>query len=429
MVELLGLVRIGNVLNHWKDGRFSYNLRGLQTDLDWQLESQLKLVGARMKPLVYFVTFVIVAVSATVSTTHYALLYFGVHLLGMLHGAGIPMLVFGMLPFPIPPDPPPYIAMACSAPLLILALRRLVILTRSGSFTPPEFRGFAYVVAWIGLGLTLAAAGVYLFFTHSVIITLHALSPASWAVMLAFFLAELTGPLKQRPVLKRFAVAMGVVALAAIFLPWDVYVGKLAYDRLCVSRAGEKVYATVHTPSYLLVGEARGSDGFGIYTAVNDVLDRRFSFVEVQRQPGNTAQINSLNGWFNFRVPDAKFFRITLGSAGAAACLPADRGPIRQAIAGRLKPGECLQFYPIEAPTSRYEIDVEHDAKPAWYTWRVFMQRVSVTDRQTGSLLGESTVYQRVGGRLSSNRELEDRECPKPRERRSLRELRKAVLL
>jgi len=382
-----------------------------------------------MRTLVYLVTFLIIAISAVASTTHYALLYFRVHLLGMFHGAGIPLLVFGALPFPTRPDPPPYIAIACSAPLLILALRRLVILARSGSFTPPEFRGFTYVVAWIGLGLILAAVGVYLF-THSVVITLIALSPASWTVMLAFFLGELTGPLKQRPVLKRFAVAMGVVTLAAIFLPWDVYVAKLAYDRLCVSRSGEKVYATVHTPSYLLVGEAPGSDGFGIYTAVNDVLDRRFSFVEVQRQQNNTTQANSLNAYFNYRVPEAEFFRISLGSTGSVGCLPADRGPILRATAkGQLKPGECLQFYPIEAPTSRYEIDVEYDAKPVWYTWRVFMQRVSVADRQTRSLLGESTVFQRVGGRLSSNRELEERECPKRRERRSLTELRKAVLL
>ncbi len=265
---------------------------------------------------------------------------------------------------------------------------------------------------------------------RSAALSLLALSPASWALLLSFVLAELAGPVKSSPILKRAAIAIGVIALAAIFLPWDAFVAKYSYERLCASRSGEKVYAAVRVPSYLLVGEAPGDDSFRIQTAVDDVLDKRAEFVEVQRLPHNTTQNNSLNDYFNYQVPDTKFFRISLAKEGSPGCLPADRSPIRRASAkGRLKEGECLQFYPIEAPKSRYKIEVEADAKPVWYTWRIFMQRVSASDQQDGSVLGESTIFQRVSGAALSDRERAELECPTRQARRPLTELHRKVLL
>lgn len=75
------------------------------------------------------------------------------------------------------------------------------------------------------------------------IISLLVQEPASWLLLLSCLLAELTGPLKARPAAKGFGVAVGVLLLAVFFLPWDRYVEKWAYRRLCEARAGEKIYA------------------------------------------------------------------------------------------------------------------------------------------------------------------------------------------
>lgn len=379
-----------------------------------------------MRKLTYAITFIIIAASAALFTAHYVLLFARVHLLGMLRGWGLPVYVFGALPFPTQPDPSPYVAIATSAPLLILALRRLLIFARTGSLTPVEFRGFAYVVGMLGIVVVLVAAGSFAV-TRSMVISLLVLQPASWLLFLSFVLAELTGPLKARPAAKWIGVATGVLLLAVFFLPWDRYVAKWAYQRLCATRAGEKVYAPVRAQGYLLVGEAPG-EGVGVQTAVNDVLERRFAFVEVQRIPHNTSQSNSLNSVFHYRVPAVDFFRVSLGAQGSPGCLPDDRPQVIQAKRkGQLKEGECLVFAPTPQPSSRYKVAVQADAKPVWYTWRVFMQRVSVVDLENGTLLGESSLFERVGGWWEKGA----RSCPAPdlQARRQLLGFHRKVLL
>jgi hypothetical protein len=377
-----------------------------------------------MRTLTYFITFVIVAVSAAIYTAHYALLY-RVHLLGMLPG-WFPT-VFGHLPFPTPPDPPRYVAIASSAPLLVLALRRLFILARTGNFTPGEFRGLAYIAGIVGIVAIAVAAGVY-GVTRSKFITLWVLAPASLPILFSFVLAELTGPFTKTPAAKWAGIAGGALLLGGMFLPWDRYVERWAYQRLCAGNAGEKVYTGIRADSYLLVGEARGDKGVRIKTALDDVLEGRFAFVEVQRIRQSAAQINSLNSVFNWQVPAGDFFRISIATAGSRECLPEDRQTTMDARRNRqLKEGECLAFYPIPQPSSRYRVDVQVDAQPVWYTWRVFMQQVSVADIRSGKLLGQSSLFERVGGR----RDQDDLACPAPalQARRQLGGFHRKVLL
>lgn len=382
-----------------------------------------------MRKVAYLATFAIIGISAFLLMSHFAgLAFLGPKTPSFLLWFSLPVNIFGKIPLPAGPNPSMYVQIACSAPLVILAGRRLILLAQTGSFTPPEFRGFAYVLALLGLAIMLIAGGVYLV-TRSAVLSFVALSWASYPLLLSFVVAELAGPLTSKPWLKRSAIATAGMLLVGMFVPWDTYVAKLAYEKLCASRSGEKVYATVKADGYLLVGEAPGSDSVRIETAVDDVLSRRAQFVEVQRFPYNATQSSSLNDYFNYKVPNAKYFRIAVAAQGSSGCLPANNSPIRRASAkGQLKDGECIQFYPVEAPKSRYRVEVEANAKPVWYTWRIFMQRVSASEQESGRLLGESTIFQRVG-RVSSDREHAELECPIRHNRRPLTELHSKVLL
>lgn len=384
-----------------------------------------------MRTLTYFAVFVIVAVSAAIYTAHYVLLYRGVHLRGMLP-IWLPIGTFGHLPFPTHPDPPRYVAIATSAPLLILALRRLFVLQRTGNFTPGEFRGLAYVAGILGILTTAIAASVY-GVTRSALINLWllnwVLSPAAWLILFSFVLGELAGPFTKTPAAKWTGIAGGALLLGAIFLPWDRYVASRAYQRLCAAEAGEKVHTRVRADSYLLVGEAPGDDGVRVKTALDDVLERRFAFVEVQTIRQNASQRNSLNSVFNYQVPAGDFFRISIATPGARECLPDDRQATVEAKRNRqLTDGECLAFYPIPAPSSRYKVEVQADTQPVWYTWRVFMWRVSVLDTRSGTLLGQSSLFERIGGGRSDRGA---RACPAPalQARRQLGSFHRKVLL
>jgi len=303
----------------------------------------------------------------------------------------------------------------------------LFVLARTRSFAPTEFRGFTYVVGALGIAVILVAAGVY-GVTRSAAIGLLLLTPASWLLVFSFVLAEVAGPISTRPAARWSAITAGALLLGVFFLPWDLFVEKWAYQRLCATSAGEKVYAPVRAQDYLLVGQAPGEDWVRVQTALDDVLERRFKFVEVQRIPHNTAQRNSLNSVFDYQVPAVDFFRIAVAMEGSPGCLPDTR---RQAMdakrKGQLRDGECLQVAPISRPSSRYKVEVQADAKPLWYTWRVLVQRVSVLDRESGAILGESSLFERVGGRPDSD----DRACPAPalQARRQLGGFHRKVLL
>lgn len=101
------------------------------------------------------------------------------------------------------------------------------------------------------------------------------------------------------------------------------------------------------------MGEAPRQNGVGVHTAVDDVLQRSFAFVEVQRLPRSTAQHNSLSSVFNYHVPAAGFFRVFVGAQGFPGCLPEDRRPVMQAKRkGRLRLSGTGP--PGEAPTREF---------------------------------------------------------------------------
>jgi hypothetical protein len=381
----------------------------------------LVVLGGIVRSLVYLLVFVIVGVASALSTAQHALMYANAKasLAMQLGYSGVFYHLFGMVPLPIGINPPAWLSLICAAPLLLLALRRLAILARTGTFVPGEFRGFAYGLALLGFATALVALGLYLAM-KSLLITLNVVAPAAWMLQGAFVLAELRQPLGATPARRRASVAAGVLLLAFMFLPWDRLLEQYAYEKFCAARSGEKINGTARAESYLVLGEGRGEDNFRLSHAVGDVLERRVRFVEVQKA-------SSRNSLVDYIGPSSKgeFFRIAI-AADAALCLPEDRQPVRLARArGNLKEGECLQVAAIEKATSRYSVDAFTDAKPAWYTGRVFATGVRIVDLQSGALLAESTVFSRVSGRP----ERDGRECPPMRRPSSLPQFHRKVLL
>lgn len=212
---------------------------------------------------------------------------------------------------------------------------------------------------------------------------------------------------------KRVLVGAGVVVvvlgLTHIAFPWDVYIAKQAYHRLCAQDSGEKVFETARAESFLLVGEGAGDDGVRLQTAVDDVLERRVRFIEVRKDPGNIHQRNSFIAFLGTDTPSGDIFRVSVESASSDQCLRSDRLPVLRANQkGLLKDNECLRFAVISEPTSRYVVHAFVDEKPVWYTSRVFLTGVRVSDSQTGKLLAQYLWFARVGGRS----ERHDLACP-----------------
>jgi hypothetical protein len=85
-----------------------------------------------------------------------------------------------------------YAEFGFSLALGALAIRRIVLMLRTGNFTPYQFRGVSYVAAWIGLICSLAALMVYALTEGSLLLSLIAFTPASWAFWLAFVITEVT---------------------------------------------------------------------------------------------------------------------------------------------------------------------------------------------------------------------------------------------
>jgi hypothetical protein len=93
--------------------------------------------------------------------------------------------------------PGDYADFGFSLALGALAIRRLVLMFRTGHFTPDHFRGVSYVAAWIGLICALTASMVYVLTEGSLVLALIAFMPAPWAFWLAFVIPEVTSIMRK----------------------------------------------------------------------------------------------------------------------------------------------------------------------------------------------------------------------------------------
>lgn len=380
-----------------------------------------------MRKAVYTLMFLVIAVCATLYVLRH-LPYTGIFLVTSLPiWASMPVLLFGHLPLLNQPDPTPAVALVNAGPILLLAGRRLYVFTRTGQFMPAEFRTWKYGLALLSIGLLLGSGAAYLF-TKSVVLTVLATQPCAWALLGAFMFTEFSSVLAAQPTFRLPAYALMAVIVVAVVLPWESYLAVWGYERLCATRGGEKIATTTRAQSYLMAGEGTGQDGFRLATAVDDVLARRVQFIEIERDPRNSNQSNSLRNYVNSSA-EPKFIRVSIVSSPTANCVEEKRwrhvGREREA----LKEGECLEFAPISGPASRYRIQIEAEAKPLWYSWRVFETGVKVTDLQSGALLGESTYFEVAPGAAGSRARSGAYDCPPRAKRRPVTDLHRKVLL
>lgn len=84
-----------------------------------------------------------------------------------------------------------YVEFAVALALALLAGRRLIVIRRTRTFTPPEFRGVSYGATWLGM-VVLVLSGATFLVTKSVVLTVFVLVPALWILWLSFLVVEIS---------------------------------------------------------------------------------------------------------------------------------------------------------------------------------------------------------------------------------------------